>query len=160
MDLDRPRQTRDLVAAADLHRQLALERERIANHLGYLGYLGNDGGLAFGLAQFLRLKEDVLRLNAELFGHRYMMDYVIPGGVERNVGRHGCDELAEQSERLALASTEGKIQLALRNPLDQGAPQTPGVKPAILMGMVKAPATASTRSASSSNDQSGGCRAT
>jgi pilus assembly protein CpaB len=52
----------------------------------------------------------------------------------------------EQSERLALASTEGKIQLALRNPLDQGAPQTPGVKPAILMGMVKAPA--STRSAS------------
>ena len=54
----------------------------------------------------------------------------------------------EQSERLALASTEGKIQLALRNPLDQGAPQTPGVKPAILMGMVKAPATTSNRSAS------------
>ena len=34
----------------------------------------------------------------------------------------------EQSERLALASTEGKIQLALRNPLDQGAPETPGIK--------------------------------
>ena len=32
----------------------------------------------------------------------------------------------EQAERLALASTEGKIQLALRNPLDQGAPATPG----------------------------------
>jgi pilus assembly protein CpaB len=45
----------------------------------------------------------------------------------------------EQAERLALASTEGKIQLALRNPLDQGAPETPGVKPAILLGMVKAP---------------------
>jgi len=82
-------------------RALALERERIANHLGDLGYLGNDGGLAFGLAQFLRLKEDALRLNAEVFGHRYMMDYVIPGGVERNIGRHGCDELAGQSERLA-----------------------------------------------------------
>ena len=36
----------------------------------------------------------------------------------------------EQVERLALASTEGKIQLALRNPLDQGAPTTPGMKPA------------------------------
>jgi pilus assembly protein CpaB len=46
----------------------------------------------------------------------------------------------DQAERLALASTEGKIQLALRNPLDQGAPETPGVKPAILLGMVKAPA--------------------
>jgi pilus assembly protein CpaB len=44
----------------------------------------------------------------------------------------------EQSERLALASTEGKVQLALRNPLDQGAPETPGVKTAGLMGNVKA----------------------
>ena len=44
-------------------RALSLERERIANHLGDLGYLGNDGGFAFGLAQFSRLKEDVLRTN-------------------------------------------------------------------------------------------------
>lgn len=40
----------------------------------------------------------------------------------------------EQAERLALASTEGKIQLALRNPLDQGAPETPGIKTAGLLG--------------------------
>ena len=40
----------------------------------------------------------------------------------------------EQAERLALASTEGKIQLALRNPLDQGAPVTPGIKTSGLMG--------------------------
>jgi pilus assembly protein CpaB len=40
----------------------------------------------------------------------------------------------EQSERLTLASTEGKIQLALRNPLDQGAPSTPGIRPAVLLG--------------------------
>jgi pilus assembly protein CpaB len=48
----------------------------------------------------------------------------------------------EQSERLALASTEGKIQLALRNPLDQGAPETPGMRPAVLLGLAgqKAPA--------------------
>jgi pilus assembly protein CpaB len=46
----------------------------------------------------------------------------------------------EQSERLALASTEGKIQLALRNPLDQGAPETPGMKQAVLLGVTKAAA--------------------
>jgi len=46
----------------------------------------------------------------------------------------------DQAERLALASTEGKIQLALRNPLDKSAPETPGIKPATLMGLVKAPA--------------------
>src|SRR3954470_865274 len=44
----------------------------------------------------------------------------------------------EQAERLALASTEGKIQLALRNPLDQGAPETPGIRPGTLLGLVKA----------------------
>jgi pilus assembly protein CpaB len=44
----------------------------------------------------------------------------------------------EQAERLALASTEGKIQLALRNPLDQGAPETPGIRPSTLLGLVKA----------------------
>ncbi len=81
-------------------RALALERERTANHLGDLGYLGNDGGLAFGLTQFMRLKEDVLRLNAEVFGHRYLMDYVVPGGVARNIGRHGCDQLVEQCDAL------------------------------------------------------------
>ena len=44
----------------------------------------------------------------------------------------------DQAERLALASTEGKIQLALRNPLDQGAPPTPGVKTAGLLGTAQA----------------------
>src|SRR5262245_49419055 len=39
----------------------------------------------------------------------------------------------EQAERLTLAASEGKIQLALRNPLDKGMPTTPGVKPAALV---------------------------
>ena len=43
-----------------------------------------------------------------------------------------------QAERLTLASTEGKIQLALRNPLDQGAPATPGIKTSGLMGTAPA----------------------
>ena len=39
-----------------------------------------------------------------------------------------------EAERLTLASTEGKIQLALRNPLDKTAPSTPGIRPAVLLG--------------------------
>jgi len=42
----------------------------------------------------------------------------------------------QQAERLTLASTEGKIQLALRNPLDRTAPETPGIRPAALLGRV------------------------
>jgi pilus assembly protein CpaB len=53
----------------------------------------------------------------------------------------------EQAERLALASTEGKIQLALRNPLDQGTPATPGIRPSVLMGVAKAAAPSPSRSA-------------
>ncbi|MGH9308036.1 MAG: Flp pilus assembly protein CpaB [Vicinamibacterales bacterium] len=48
----------------------------------------------------------------------------------------------DQAERLALASTEGKIQLALRNPLDQGTPETPGIKKASLVGPVRTPVVA------------------
>ncbi len=44
----------------------------------------------------------------------------------------------DEAERLTLASTEGKIQLALRNPLDKTTPATRGVRPAMLLG---APAT-------------------
>ena len=81
-------------------RALLLERERVANHLGDLGALGNDAGLAFGLAQFSRLKEDVLRLNARLFGHRYLMETLIPGGVARDVSAAAADELVEEAQRL------------------------------------------------------------
>jgi pilus assembly protein CpaB len=41
----------------------------------------------------------------------------------------------DEAERLTLASTEGKIQLALRNPLDKETPVTRGVKPAMLLGL-------------------------
>ena len=72
-----------------LLRALFLERERIANHLGDLGFLGSDAGLAFGLSQFSRLKEDVLRLSHSLFGHRYLMDAIQPGGVAGDLAAEG-----------------------------------------------------------------------
>ena len=77
-------------------RALFLERERIANHLGDLGYLANDSGLAFGLVQMSRLKEDCLRTNAALFGHRYLMDRVVPGGVGADLSPDGMDALHVQ----------------------------------------------------------------
>jgi Ni,Fe-hydrogenase III large subunit/Ni,Fe-hydrogenase III component G len=77
-------------------RALFLERERVANHLGDLGYLGNDVALSFGLMQFMRIKEDWLRVNARLFGHRFMMDRIVPGGVTVDLDEAGALEIAEQ----------------------------------------------------------------
>jgi len=85
-------------------RALALELERIANHLGDLGYLGNDVALSFGFFQFWRLKETLLRANRELFGHRYLMDFIVPGGVARDLQPQGARQLSE-----ALTSLKGEI---------------------------------------------------
>lgn len=82
-------------------RALILERERIANHLGDLGMLGNDAALAFGLAQFFRLKEDWVRLNAQLFGHRFMMDCIVPGGVAREPDAAVLAAMVEQCDHIA-----------------------------------------------------------
>jgi Ni,Fe-hydrogenase III large subunit len=100
-------QALESIAAIDLPpralhlRALLLERERIANHLGDLGYLGNDAGFAFGLAQFSRLKEDVLRTNLAAFGHRMAMDAVVPGGVARDIDTAHAHRMREECVRLA-----------------------------------------------------------
>jgi Ni,Fe-hydrogenase III large subunit/Ni,Fe-hydrogenase III component G len=96
-------------------RALLLERERIANHLGDLGYLGNDVALAFGFAQFWLLKEDVLRLNRILFGHRYLMDTVVPGGVDGDVTADGRADILRECDALEQAVR------ALRNVYDEHA---------------------------------------
>jgi len=81
-------------------RALLLERERVANHLGDLGYLGNDVALAFGFAQFWILKEQVLRNNAALFGHRYLMDRIVPGGVTVNLDADGKRIIEQECDML------------------------------------------------------------
>ncbi len=70
-------------------RALYLEVERVANHLGDLGALGNDAGFAFGLMQFSRLKEQLLRASQEALGERYLMNAVVPGGTRTDLTRTG-----------------------------------------------------------------------
>ncbi len=89
-------------------RALLLERERVANHLGDLGYLGNDVALSFGLMQFMRLKEDWIRLNARLFGHRLLMDCIIPGGVAVDLDAVGAQAIVDQCQALGDEVTDLK----------------------------------------------------
>lgn len=81
-------------------RALLLERERVANHLGDLGYLGNDVALSFGFVQFWRLKEEWLRTQHDLFGHRYLMDCIVPGGVSGNLEPQHADRLRYEADEL------------------------------------------------------------
>jgi len=81
-------------------RALFLERERIANHLGDLGAICNDVAFAILLYQFHRLKEHLLRTNLTLFGHRFMMDRIVPGGVATDIDDAGVATIIEELARL------------------------------------------------------------
>jgi Ni,Fe-hydrogenase III large subunit len=94
-------------------RALFLEVERVANHLGDLGALGNDAGFAFGLMQFSRLKEQLLRASQEAFGQRYLMDVIVPGGTQRDLTRMGIPLL-----RRCLGEIEQEV-LTLRTIYDE-----------------------------------------
>ena len=50
--------------------------------------------------QFWRLKEDWLRLSANLFGHRYLFDCIVPGGVAKDLADSGKTELAAEADRI------------------------------------------------------------
>jgi Ni,Fe-hydrogenase III large subunit len=102
-------------ARAQWLRALMLERERVANHLGDLGALGNDAALGFGLSQFSRLREDWQRLSLQAFGHRLMMDCVVPGGVSADPDGPMLDRLRRQCE-----ATLGEL-LVLRRVYDEHA---------------------------------------
>jgi Ni,Fe-hydrogenase III large subunit/Ni,Fe-hydrogenase III component G len=82
-------------------RALFLERERIANHLGDIGAICNDAAFAFMLYQLGRLKEIVLRTNLRLFGHRFIMDRVVPGGVSVNIDSAGTQEILAEMALLS-----------------------------------------------------------
>ncbi|NDU85760.1 MAG: Ni,Fe-hydrogenase III large subunit [Ferrovum sp.] len=83
-------------------RALLLERERIAQHLGDLGYLCNDAGLAAGFSQFWILREEWLRTQQQIFGHRLLMDQITVGGVEHDLYPDGAVEMTAELGRVEL----------------------------------------------------------
>ena len=62
-------------------RGVMAELERIANHLGDVGAICNDASFSIMLAHCGMLREGVLRTAASCFGHRLMMDCIVPGGT-------------------------------------------------------------------------------
>ncbi len=91
----------EIPARAAHLRALCLEIERIQNHLGDLGALGNDAGFAFGLAQFSRLKERWLRAVDAAFGQRYLMDAIVPGGTRTDIATDAIGALADCARDIA-----------------------------------------------------------
>src|SRR5262249_43513715 len=66
-------------------RALMAELERLANHFGDIGAICNDASFSLMHAQCGILRERTLRAAETCFGHRLMMDVIVPGGVVRDV---------------------------------------------------------------------------
>jgi Ni,Fe-hydrogenase III large subunit/Ni,Fe-hydrogenase III component G len=76
-------------------RALTAELERLANHFGDLGAVCNDASFALMHAHCGILRERVLRAADGCFGHRLMMDRVVPGGVSNDLRPDGVRLLCE-----------------------------------------------------------------
>ncbi len=83
----------EIPARAHWLRALMAELERLANHCGDIGAICNDAAFALMQAHCAVLRELVLRASADCFGHRLMMDRIVPGGVAVDLPAEGAKTL-------------------------------------------------------------------
>ena len=85
-------------------RAVMAELERLANHIGDVGAICNDASFSIMLAHCAVLREKILRTSADCFGHRLMMDRIVPGGVTADL---------EPSQVLHLRTLSNEIRTAM-----------------------------------------------
>lgn len=91
----------DVPLAAQSLRGIAIELERLANHVGDLGALCNDVGYLPGASWFGRLRGEFLNMLMEISGNRFGRGLVIPGGA-----RFGIDDATRENFLARLAAAE------------------------------------------------------
>lgn len=96
-------------------RTIALEIERLANHIGDMGGLSADIGYSAGASIFTRLRGGALSLGELLTGTRLQRWYILPGGVARDLNGKRLDlfknALMELSEEV-----KDNLPLVIENP--------------------------------------------
>lgn len=81
-------------------RGIALELERLANHVGDLGALCSDVAFLPGASFLGRLRGDSLNLTLEICGNRFGRNLLRPGGVLFDISSELSDKLRKLLERL------------------------------------------------------------
>ena len=83
-------------ARAHALRGVALELERLANHVGDLGALSGDTGFLPTASYCGRIRGDFLNLTAHLCGNRFGRGFVVPGGIGFDVDEARIGELLKR----------------------------------------------------------------
>jgi len=71
----------DVAPDARAIRSMLLELERIYNHVGDIGSLSSDVSFGVAHARSMVLREDLLRLNESVTGHRLLRGSIVPGAT-------------------------------------------------------------------------------
>jgi Ni,Fe-hydrogenase III large subunit/Ni,Fe-hydrogenase III component G len=95
---------------ARLIRSIALELERLYNHVGDIGNVCAGAAFHYGTATGMRLKERLQQMNERLAGNRFLRGLVIPGGVRLDFSNELLGVLAA-----ALQDTLAGLDLLMRS---------------------------------------------
>jgi Ni,Fe-hydrogenase III large subunit len=126
-------------------RTLALELERLYNHVGDIGNISAGASYHYGTSAGLRMKEALQQAGELLAGNRFLRGLVVPGGARLDL----TAELARAIEETSAAVGEGLASLLERienNPTVTDRLDTTGVLPlqdAVALGVTGVAARAS-----------------
>lgn len=101
---------------AALLRVVLLELERLYNHIADIGAICTDTGFAFANAHAMRLREELLRLNHRVTGHRLMWGALIPGGLRRDLSANQIEDV-KATLGMVIADFDEVLEIALGNNL-------------------------------------------
>jgi Ni,Fe-hydrogenase III large subunit len=89
-----------------LLRAIMAELERMAHHISDVGGICNDASVIAIHAQCALRREDVLATAQACFGHRLMMDRIVPGGVTDDLSAAGIGAVRNLIGRLEATRAE------------------------------------------------------
>lgn len=86
---------------AQLLRAIMAELERLSHHVNDIGAICNDASVVAIMARCTLLREQVLKVAKQCFGHRMTMDRIVPGGVAADLGPDGPALIEDMLQRLS-----------------------------------------------------------
>lgn len=86
---------------AVLLRGIMAELERLSHHVNDVGAVCNDASVVVLHAHCMLLREDIMQTANQCFGHRMMMDRIVPGGVAADLSAEGADAMQALLARCA-----------------------------------------------------------